>query len=213
MQSDQITRKQKEVLDVIRELIQLNGQSPTLEEIREAMNYSHTSNVQRHITPLIEKGYVTNRPHKSRSLKLVEEEVEVLKIPLVGSASCGKPVFAEEDIEAYIPYNKENTSYPAKELFFLRASGDSMNKANIRGKTIENGDYVLIHKQSDSDNNTSVVALIGTDATIKMYRKNEQENIYSLEPISSNKKHKPILLLERFYIQGKVIDVLKPNLN
>jgi len=213
MNTNSLTIKQKAVLGAIKELMRTNGKSPTLEEIRSFMNYNNTSSVQRHITPLIKKGYLKNKENQSRSLELIEEKQEVIDIPLIGNGSCGKPIFAEEDIEAYIPYPKDKTRYPSKDLFFLRATGDSMNEAKINGMSIENGDYVLVHQQSLSDYGKPVVALIGDEATIKIFKKDDEKSAYVLEPKSSNKSHKPILIFEEFAIQGVVIDVVKPNLN
>ena len=91
-----------------------------------------------------------------------------------------------------------------KEYFFLHAVGDSMNKADI-----DDGDIVLVKMQQNADGGEKVVALIGDEATIKIF-KNEGNRIV-LEPRSTNKTHKPIYVYdpEEFQIQGKVVGKIK----
>lgn len=211
MKQIELTPKQKAVLLAIKDLIRINSNSPTLDEIRAYMGYKNTSSVQRHIKPLITKGYLKNRENRSRGLQVVQEKEELLNIPLIGNIACGKPILAEENIEAYIPYPKQSTGYSNSELFFLRAVGDSMDEANINGKSINDGDYVLVHVQNIADRGQPVVALIGDDATIKIFNKDPERGVYTLMPKSSNPNHKPILLFENLAIQGVAIDVIKPN--
>jgi SOS regulatory protein LexA len=207
-----LTKKQQEVLNAIKELIQINLESPTLEEIRKYMGYKNTSSVQRHIDPLIRKGYLENKGNVARGLSVINRLDTYIKIPLVGNVACGMPIFAEENIEAYIPYPKSKTHYPVKDLFFLRARGDSMNLAKVNNKNIENGDYVLIHKQNLNEEGKPIVVLIGDEATIKYLKKDTTKSAYVLYPSSTNSRHKIQLLFKSFLIQGVVIDVIKPNL-
>lgn len=78
-------------------------------------------------------------------------------VPLVGTIACGKPILAEENIEAYIEvpieYNVD---------FCLRAKGDSMINARIF-----DGDVVYIHKQEDVENGEIAAVLIDDEATLK----------------------------------------------
>ncbi len=197
-----LTSKQKIVLSTINDLTHKKGSPPKLEELRIALNYTQISSVQRHTDALKEKGYID----KSRGLSLPQSS-EKLQIPLVGNVACGMPLLATENIEAYIPYNASMIRGGVQDYFFLRAVGDSMNNANIAGKTIDDGDYVLIKKQSTADFGSRVVALIGEEATIKKLARGEEG--YRLEPESTNPANKPIYLFEDFSIQGVVADVLK----
>ncbi|PIZ46781.1 hypothetical protein COY32_02805 [candidate division WWE3 bacterium CG_4_10_14_0_2_um_filter_41_14] len=92
-------------------------------------------------------------------------------------------------------------------IFFLRAVGDSMNIATIDGKVIDDGDFILVKKQSTANKGNRVVALIGDEATIKRYEPNG--NSVVLEPESSNEANKPIILFDDFVIQGIVVNVIK----
>jgi repressor LexA len=197
-----LTKAQKKVVATIRDLIQKTGKAPTLEEIRKAMGYSSIYSVQRHLAALKKKGVVSSEKHQSRSLELNLESEEKINIPLVGNIAAGKPLLAEENIEAYIPYKKSELRGELKSYFFLRAVGDSMDKAGI-----DDGDFVLVRQQQTANVGKPVVALVGDEATVKKLKKGD--GFYILEPESTNPQNKPLYLFEDFSIQGVVYDVIK----
>lgn len=193
--TDTLTSKQKKVLATIIDLTQKNASNPTFEELRKTLKYTQVSSVQRHTNALKKKGYLAG------GLTLVSHSNEV-KLPLVGNVACGTPLLAEENIEAYIPYSKDKLSGETELYFFLRAVGDSMNKAGI-----DDGDFVLVKQQPSADYGQRVVALIGDEATIKKYQKGDGHVI--LQPESTNPQNKPIYMFDDFTIQGVVKDVIK----
>lgn len=65
--------KQKEALEYIGVHIKAYGQSPTLEEIGEAIRCKK-QNVRRLLAALEEHGYITRDPNKHRSIILCEEK-------------------------------------------------------------------------------------------------------------------------------------------
>ncbi len=125
---------------------------------------------------------------------------QTVKVPLLGEVACGTPIFAEENIEAFIPVSDKliKSSY---HYFILRASGDSMDEAGIN-----DGDLVLIRQQQIAKNGDKVVALIDDEATIKEFQNNG--NMIVLKPRSKNSKHQPIILTTDFRIQGIVETVI-----
>jgi len=203
-----LTAKQKLIMATIQDLKAKLGKAPTLEEIRQALNYAGISSVQRHVNALKKKGVLSNERYQARTLEVTYPE-QVVNIPLVGSVPCGTPFLAIENIEAYIPYNKSALRGDSGDYFFLRAVGDSMNNASISGKNIQDGDFVLVKKQQVANPGSPIVALIGDEATIK---KITRDGVFvRLEPETTNLNNKPIVLFgeENFSIQGIVIDVIK----
>ncbi len=197
-----LTSKQKQVLSTIIDLTQKLGHEPTLEQVRSALGYTSTSSVQRHTDSLKESGYLS----KSRGLSLPDTD-QTVQIPLVGNVACGVPLLAIENIEAYIPYDSANLRGSSDDYFFLRAVGDSMNATSVNGKTIDDGDYVLVKKQDYPDFGKRIVALIGENATIKRLKRGDGHVI--LEPESSNPANKPIYVFEEISVQGIAEDVIK----
>ncbi len=82
-----------------------------------------------------------------------------------------------------------------------------MNDARVSGKTIDDGDFVLIKKQQTASPGSRIVALIGDEATIKKFI--PEDGHVRLQPESTNTRNKPIILFEDFSIQGVVEDVVK----
>ena len=83
------------------------------------------------------------------------------QIPLLGSASCGDLLFAEQNIEDYIsfPSNMLNGG----DYFALRVKGDSMIDAGL----IE-GAILIIQRQSTCDNGAiALVCVDKDDSTVK----------------------------------------------
>ena len=196
-----LTNRQKEVLSAINELTSKNGYSPALREIKEYLRYNSISAVQRHTDALKKKGFLTSDKYQQRSLKVRKIFQKKHNIPLVGTVACGEPILAIENIEAYIPYEIKGNP---KEYFFLRAIGDSMNMSKTK---IDDGDLVLIKKQPIADSGDEVVALIGDEATIKVFK--QENGRISLEPKSTNPIHKPLYIFEDLQIQGRVVGKIK----
>lgn len=197
-----LTDKQRKALEEIKTYIQKYNHSPTLNELREILNLNAISSVQRHLNALKKKGYLIVEKNISRGLRPNSSINQTVNIPLIGIVACGAPILAEENIEAYIPYDASKLKSNPSDYFFLRARGDSMNKAGI-----EDDDFVLIKKQNTAEIGQRIVALIGNEATIK--KLNKSSGHYILEPESTNPMNKPIYILKDFLIQGIVQDVIK----
>ncbi|EKE13622.1 MAG: LexA repressor [uncultured bacterium] len=197
-----LTGKQHNTLEEIKTYIKNNDKSPTLNELKEILKLKTISSVQRHLGALKTKGYLIVAKNISRGLRPNSSVNPTINLPLVGTVACGTPILAEENIEAYIPYDANKLKGNSSDYFFLRAKGDSMNKAGIDDK-----DFVLIKKQNTAEVGQRIVALIGEEATIKKF--NKASNHYILEPESTNLENKPIYVFENLLIQGIVKDVIK----
>lgn len=123
--------------------------------------------------------------------------IPFIQVPLVGVISCGTPIFAEQNIEEYIPLSRDFLG--KGEFFALRAKGDSMINAGIN-----NGDIVFVKIQNTAENGDIIVALTDEEATLKRYyRKN---NKIILHPENENYKD---IIIDNCLIQGIAIKVLK----
>lgn len=158
------------------------------------------------VNKLIFKGIL--RRNSSGSLQIVRgfednSNMQTINIPLLGTAPCGMPIFAEENIQAVFPVSVKLARPPHK-YFLLRAKGDSMNKKGING-----GDFLLVRKQPTAENGDTIAALVDNEVTIKEYSASAQAVV--LKPRSTNKAHKPIVAGNDFQVQGVVVTVI-PNL-
>ncbi|MFH0773694.1 MAG: transcriptional repressor LexA [bacterium] len=205
-----LTPKQRIVYSTFHDYEIKHGKAPTFRELlgllKGKLELRAISSVQRHINTLRQKGYLSTEKYASRGTKIKIQFSNTVNIPLVGNVACGVPILAEENITAYIPYDKSLIGKP-ENYFFLQAHGDSMNKADVLGNGIDDGDFVLVKKQSTANFGDRIVALLEDEATIKKMA-NGNGHI-RLEPESNNPTNKPILLFNDFSIQGLVIDVIK----
>jgi repressor LexA len=199
-----LSPKELKALRHIRNKIVHGQEPPSVRDLQELLGYNSPNSAAYIISCLSERGYV--RRGVNGRLQLLREEREgpddatTVPVPLVGSAPCGAPLLAEQNIEAMIPVSL-GLARPSHRYFLLRAHGDSMNLAGI-----QNGDLVLVRQQPSAENGDRVVALINDEATIKVFRRTRET--VALVPSSKNKIHKPIYLTTDFQIQGVVTATL-----
>jgi repressor LexA len=203
--TNNLSDKDKKAFALIRNKIIHYGESPTLREINEVTGGKSPRSASLVIDRLVESGLIKK---SGRNLILAntykESSISTIQVPLVGSVSCGTPVFAEENIQTYIPISTRMAQKGSK-YFLLRASGDSMDEAGINS-----GDLLLIRQQDSAEKGDKVVALINDEATVKVFEKTRDAVI--LRPQSKNKNHKPIILTDNCMIQGVVVAVLPSDL-
>ncbi|MGA2667649.1 MAG: transcriptional repressor LexA [Ignavibacteria bacterium] len=195
--------KQKKILEYIQKFISSNSFPPTYLEIAVKFNII-VGTVQDHISALIRKGYLEKSPDKARGIKVVNqnENLEISRfksnievIPLYGSVAAGEPIFAEDNIQGYIAYERKKKSL--RDIFALKVKGSSMKDAGIY-----DDDIVIVKKQDDCEDGEIIIALLDDEATVKTLRK-RKTGAY-LEP--ANVKFKPISG-KVFQILGKVIEL------
>lgn len=155
------------------------------------------------------KSRLGNDQDKERLTNIIKSpyinKFEMINIPLFESVGCGELLYADPNIQEMISVRKDYMSKGSK-YFVLRTKGDSMNKAGIN-----DGDLVLCRKDYHPEEGNKVVALIGDDATIKEFHR---ENGYViLKPCSNNSTHRPLKFTsnEEIKIQGVVVKVLNKD--
>lgn len=123
--------------------------------------------------------------------------IETKKFPLLGNIACGKPIFADEQFEAYIEAGAN-----IKADFCLRAKGDSMI-----GARIYDGDIVFIRKQEMVDDGEIAAVLIDDEATLKRVYYDQENNVIQL--FAENPQYKTMRFvgeeLNRIRILGKAV--------
>ncbi len=206
---EELTDRQKEILDFIQQYTFVNGFPPTYREIGKHFNISSTFGVKRHIYALVKKGHLTNESKTSRTLSIIDEGLNksrqvldnIVGLPIVGRVAAGYPLLAEENIEGNMMIDSSLLSSKIG-CFGLKVRGDSMINAGI----LEN-DLVIVSPQKEAINGDIVVALLHDEATMKKFE--IRENKIYLVP--ENEKYKPIEVdnVEEFSIIGKVIGVFR----
>ena len=200
---ESLTSRQKQFLNYISQYLRANSKPPTLMEIAKALKV--TESAAAHMLKLLqEKGIIERNKWAHRSINFKQNKVSTIPIPIVGSIACGSPIFAEENIDGYVSVDKSLVK-GTHGYFFLKAVGDSMDNQDIN-----DGDYLLIQCQEHANEGQTVVALIGHEATVKIFKPGK--GFTALVPNSKNRNHKPIIMRENFQIQGIVKEVIPKEL-
>jgi len=202
MSENELSPRQKLILDVIKESIETNGYPPSMREIGEAAGLASSASVSYQIDALVEKGYIRKDATKGRAFEIVENEDDItpertVNIPLVGRIAAGGPILAEQHIEEVYPLPESLVG--SGELFLLKVVGDSMIDLAIC-----DGDFVVIRSQKTSEKGEIVAAMIDGEATVKTFSK--KDGHYWLLPANDN--YSPIPA-DNAEILGKVTAVLR----
>ncbi len=202
MSREQLSDKQQQILEFIKQRILEKGYPPAVREICEAVHLRSTSSVHSHLETLERKGYIRRDPTKPRAIEIIDDEFnlarrEIIHIPIVGTIAAGEPILATENIEDYFPMQPDFISN--KNTFMLHVRGESMINAGIL-----DGDMVIIEQQSTASNGDIVAAMIDDSATIKTFYK--EDGHYRLQP--ENDTMDPIIVSE-ISIIGKVVGLYR----
>jgi len=208
MSGDDISGRQREILELILSTVQARGYPPSVREIGEAVGLSSPSTVHSHLSALVKAGYLRRDPTKPRAIEVVDPDsidttdlrrAPVRDVPLVGRIAAGSPILAEEDIEEILPLP---TSLIGNEpVFMLRVRGDSMIDAGIHDH-----DLVVVRRQPDAADGEIVAVLVeGEEATVKRLRREPGKVI--LMPESPG--YEPMVFTDGVEILGRVVAVLR----
>lgn len=194
----ELTERERSVYEYIKNAISNLGYAPSVRDIRDALGFKSTSTVHMYLTRLSDMGLITRDGGKSRAIHM-DGAVGGNQVPLIGRVTAGKPILAEEDFEGYINFCASSVGCRAENLFALNVKGESMIDAGIL-----DGDVVIVDKRTYAENGEIVVALVGDEATVKTFYK--EDGHYRLQP--ENTMMEPILV-ESVAILGKVVASLR----
>ncbi len=178
-----ISKRQKEILDYFDEYSQKNGYPPTLREIGKKFQITSTNGSRYHLQRLKELGYIEIEPYRSRGIKRTNRDVPgamplnrnsyQYKMPILGSVPAGPlslaaPEMQEDTVGVDPSYFGSYDDSP--DLFGLKVSGNSMSQAGIH-----DGDIVIVKPQDNAMDGQIVVARVEDEATVKRFRRANNE--------------------------------------
>jgi repressor LexA len=182
-----LTKRQQEIFDFVKRYVGEHGYPPTVRDIGKAIGLTSSSTVHAHLANLEKLGVLRRDPTKPRAIEVLVGKAKAAVgpsgLPVVGQVAAGQPVLADENIEEYV----EVPPFAGGEEgeFILRVKGDSMKDVGIY-----EGDHVVVRGQDTAANGEIVVALVGDEATVKRFFREEdhvrlQPENAALEPIRS----------------------------
>jgi repressor LexA len=203
-----LTKRQQEIFDFIRKYSAKYGYPPTVRDIGKAVGLASSSTVHAHLANLEKIGLLRRDPSKPRAIELLDRAVVSAvdsvrgivrgeALPLLGSVAAGQPMLAEENIEDYV--SVPEIAGGSEGQYLLQIRGDSMKNAGIL-----EGDYVVVEPQDTARDGDVVVALLGEEATVKRFFR--EEDHIRLQP--ENETMEPIRSKE-VKVLGRVVGLLR----
>jgi len=195
-----LPKRQKEILEFIRESIETEGLPPTYQEIADRFHVQ-IGTIQEHLDSLESKGEIQRLKGRPRGIRLTEESrISPRPIALVGDTTAGLPALAVEQHEGYLTV--DGSLIRGDNIFALRVKGKSMIEAGIL-----DGDYVLVRRQEMVDDGEAALVLVeGEEATIKkVYRHGRKVELRPANRLMESM----IFDWNRVAIQGKVVGVFR----
>ncbi len=173
--------------------------------------------IKHHMMQLFDKGLLMQSIDGTKIEKVVrhiDKKTKLVSLPIYGSANCGRALsIAGDRVEGYLQVSEgilgAKKLKRLKDLFVLKAVGNSMNKAGI-----DDGDYLIIDKDvSGIQNGDIVLSIIGEVANIKKFHKDTKNKRIVL--FSESYHDYPPICIENigdYILSGRVVDTISvPN--
>lgn len=198
-----LTKRQKQLLDFIKENIQGSGFPPTISEMARALRVKSKNAVAKLLRSLEDHDLI-KRDGTARGIRVRDEygneiTAGAVPVPLIGTITAGTPILAEQNIEEWI--NLPNSLLQSrKDVFLLQVRGDSMVNAGIL-----EGDLVIVRPAREVRSGDIVVALLHDEATVKRFMQINSRRYLKPE----NTKYQNIYPEDEWTVQGKVVGVIR----
>ena len=188
MKATELSARQAEALEIIRNHIRRRGIPPSRTELARAMNVRSQGSVDKHLAALARKGWVELHPSVERGIRLLREGTPVLGENELPSVAAGTPILAEEGAELQrVPhFDAVDTPFEAKPHYFLKVRGDSMDRVGFH-----DGDMLAVRSGTRPREGDLVIARIETEITLKRFHR-ASDTLVELQPRSTNPEHEPI---------------------
>ena len=191
MRGAELTERQQEVLDHIREHIRKWGVPPSRTDLARTLKLVSGSAVAYHLQALERKGWIQLNPGMDRGIQLLREGAPVFDPDRLPEVAAGTPILADESKAILrVPDELSRQIHPQAD-FYVVVRGDSMSAVGYR-----TGDIIAIRRTPDAAEGDVVMARIGTEITLKCFHRPADDRV-ELKPCSSNPEHRPIVIDEQ----------------
>jgi repressor LexA len=204
-----LTSRQQQILEMIRETVEDRGYPPSVREIGEAVGLRSTSSVHAQLASLERLGYLRRDPSRPRAIEVrFDPDTELPRtpastraVPLVGEIAAGAPIVAEERVEELYQLPKDLVGEGT--LFMLRVRGESMVLAGVLP-----GDYVVVRQQPTVEQGEMCAAMVEGEATVKFFRRTKSGEVF-LDPANDGYEPIPVSADQTSSVIGRVVAVLR----
>jgi SOS-response transcriptional repressor LexA len=183
--------------------------------LAKKLGVANHGSIKFHMDQLFEKGLLFRDPKSGAITKVTEGEKfsGLVSIPIMGEANCGAATsIADDRVQGFLRLSPSLVpGGRLDKLYALKAVGDSMNAANIHGKPVNDGDYVLAERTVHAQSGDYVVSIFDEVANIKRFIIDGENSRIVL--LSESTEHfPPIFVAEEDYgsylVVGKVLQII-----
>ena len=174
--TDDLTDRQRAVLDFIRAHAGSQGAPPTLQQIADAFGFAQACAAHKHVRRLQQAGYLDVRPREARGIRVAggtrrgarqktryaAGDDTRLPLPVLGQVAAGVPIGADIGSDRLLLLDR--ALFSTTPDYLLQVKGDSM-----RDDGIFDGDLVAVKRGSQARNGQVVVVRIDGEITIKRF--------------------------------------------
>lgn len=152
-----LTKRQKEILDFIRDWIAKKGYSPSFREVMHHFNYASLGTVVSHLKALIQKGYLHSEAKRRRSLVPAEKEnsplptKQEIELPFVGMVQASFPIEMYPETKTFLvpsPFVR----FP-EITYVLQVQGESLLPEHM-----QEGDLLIVEARREIEASELIIA-------------------------------------------------------
>ncbi len=191
---DDLTPRQREILDFIRHRLTESGAPPTRLEICAAFGFASPNAAEDHLRALAKKGAILMTAGAARGIRLPTPP----GLPVIGVAAAGSPLLALENQRGTLPLAPELFSPRAD--YLLQVRGNSMS-----GVGILDGDLLAVHRTVEARSGQIVVARLEDEVTVKRLQRRGGR----VELMAENPDYAPIVVNGPLAIEGLVVGLIR----
>ena len=198
-----LTKRQEEILNLIKANILDLGFPPTRADIARSLGFKSPNAAEQHLRAIEKKGFIKILSGASRGIVLNDSEND--QIPVIGLVAAGGPILAEENVEKTIP--RSNNLLSSDIDFYLRVKGDSMVDIGIFEE-----DLIGVSKSANTKVGSVVVARINNEVTVKTLIEMTQNKVVLR---AENQEYEDIIVnpeVEELAIEGSCVALLRESI-
>lgn len=197
MPIENLTPRQQEILQLIRDAVSERGSPPTRAEIAQAFGFRSPNAAETHLRALARKGAISLDEGRARGIRLTEAP----GIPLVGRVAAGNPILADAHLQGR--YQVDPSMFSPRADYLLRVRGLSMRDAGIL-----DGDLLAVHATPEARNGQIIVARLHDEVTVKRFKRTGSQ----VELLPENPDFSPIVVdtrREPLVIEGVMVGLIR----
>jgi repressor LexA len=194
---DQLTARQAEVLQVIREFLHESGFPPTRAEIAKILGFRSLNAAEDHLKVLARKGFIEMLPGASRGIRLTEGS----GLPIIGRVAAGSPILSEPNILGRVQFDPE--MFKPRADYLLKVRGMSMREVGIL-----DGDLLAVHRTQEIRSGQIAVARLNGELTVKRFKRQGSQ----IQLLPENPEFEPISVdpkRDQLAIEGLAVGLIR----